>query len=128
MMSENFRMLIEKLKAKTLKKEALWTMTSRDNEFKLDFGKGAVTTDNWQSDQSGMELVDLAIFNDTGDKIDYISYDETEIEQYQMLLDLHTLAKSSYYRADETFLHIFKELDTNKTIGVERKRQDDLPF
>ncbi len=127
-MSENFRILIEKLKAKTIKKEALWTMTSRDNEFKLDLGKGAITIDNWPHDQSGIPLVDLAIFNDVGDKIDYIVYDESEKEHYEMLLDLHSLAKGSYYKVDETFQNIFKELDSNKTIGIERKRQDDLPF
>jgi hypothetical protein len=39
MIAENFKLLIEKLKLKTIKREACWTKTSRDEEYKLHLGK-----------------------------------------------------------------------------------------
>jgi len=127
MIPENFKTLVDKLKEKTTKKEAIWSKTSRDNEFKLDLGKGAITVDMWQNEDTSEQMVDIAVINERGDRVDsiYFSYDEKE--DYKCLVDLHALAKRAYYKVDETFKTIFKELDNGKTIGTERNA-DDLPF
>jgi hypothetical protein len=128
MIPENFKTLVDKLKAKTTKKEAIWSKTSRNDEFKLDLGKGAITVDSWQSEDTAEQLVDIAVINERGDRVDSIYFSSSEKEDYKYLIELHTLAKRAYYKVDETFKTIFKELDSEKTIGTERKTEDDLPF
>lgn len=127
MIPENFKILIDKLKEKTTRKEAIWSKTSRNDEFKLDLGKGAITVDRWLNEDTGEQLVDIAVINDRGDRIDSIYFNSTEKEDYKYLIELHSLAKRAYYKVDETFKSIFKELDSDKTIGTEKK-PDDLPF
>lgn len=129
MVPDNFKILVDKLKAKTTKKEAIWTKTSRSNEFKLDLGKGAITVDSWEADDDYKQLVDIAVINEDGDRVDSIQFSSMEKEDYKYLIELHAMAKRAYYKVDETFKTIFKELDSDKTIGTERKPSpDDLPF
>ena len=127
MIPENFKTLVDKLKDKTTKKEAIWSKTSRDDEFKLDLGKGAITLDRWLNEETNEQMVDIAVINDRGDRVDTIVFPSYEKEEYKYLVELHSLAKRAYYKVDETFKTIFKELDSDKTIGTERK-SDDLPF
>lgn len=126
MIPENFKTLVDKLIEKTTKREAIWSKTSRDDEFKLDLGKGAITTDRWTG-SSGESLVDIAVINERGDRIDSIYFSSTEKNDYEYLVELHSLAKRSYFKVDETFKSIFKELDSDKTIGKD-KSGDDLSF
>lgn len=125
MIPENYKLLIEKLKQKTLKKEANWSKTSADDEYKLDLGKGAITIDNWRD--NGKTYIDLSIINDRGDIIDRIYFPSGETEDYNLVLELHSLAKRAYYKIDETLKNIFKELDSDKPIGNVNP-VDDLPF
>lgn len=127
MIPENFKILVDKLKEKTTKKEAIWSKTSRDDEFKLDLGKGAITVDRWNGEDPDEQFVDIAVINDRGDRIDSIYFMSSEKEDFKYLVELHSLAKRAYYKVDETFKSIFKELDSDKTIGTEKK-PDDLPF
>jgi len=117
MISENFILLINKLKIKTINNEAIWSKTSRDNEYKLDLGKGAITVDSYSND--GIKFVDLAIINDRGDLVDRIWAASGNTEDYGLLMELHALARRAFYKVDETFLNIFKELDSNKIVGRE---------
>ncbi|WP_449438808.1 hypothetical protein [Pedobacter steynii] len=126
MIPDNFKTLIEKLTEKTSRKEIIWTKTSRDDEFKLALEKGAITIDRWNSDELNEQLVDMTVLNEDGDRIDYISFSYSEKDDFKSLADLHSLAKRAYYKVDETFKSIFKELDSNKTIG--REEETDLPF
>jgi hypothetical protein len=126
MIAENFKLLIEKLKLKTLKHEAIWTKTSREEEFKLDIGNISILTDNWFHEIADQQAIDVNIFNRDGEKIEGVIFTENEIE-FKTLLELHTLAKQSYYRIDETFKSIFEELDSNKIVGEKKKNElDDL--
>jgi hypothetical protein len=126
MIAENFKLLIEKLKRKTLKKEAIWTKTSRDEEFKLDIGNISILTDNWFHEIVNQQAVDINIFNRDGEKIEGILLTENELD-FKTLLELHNLAKQSYYRIDETFKSIFDELDSNRIVGEKKKNElDDL--
>jgi len=126
MIPENFKILIEKLKEKTLKKETIWTKTTRDDEFKLDFGQGAITVDQWSDDHDHVQYVDIAVFNERGDKIDTIYISSDNKDEYKCLEELHALAKRAYYIVDDTFKIIFKEIESDKVIGIEKKSDDSL--
>lgn len=119
-MTENFQLLVDKLKNKTLAKQAIWIKTSRDNEFRLELSKGAITTDNWVDENDGRSLVDLLIFNDNGDIIDRVVYSSEKDNDYGTLVELHSLAKKAYYKVDETLKGILEELDSDKTLGSEK--------
>ncbi|MFM2203875.1 MAG: hypothetical protein RLZZ605_839 [Bacteroidota bacterium] len=126
MIAENFRLLIEKLKYKSAKREAIWAKTSRDEEFKLHLGKVTLLTDCWYDEVTFNKKVDLVILNEDGEKIDGVILSKGE-DDYELLIELHTLAKQSYYKIDETFKSIFEELDSNKVIGEKNKHElDDL--
>jgi hypothetical protein len=126
MIAENFKLLIEKLKLKTIKREACWTKTSRDEEYKLHLGKITILSDCWLDEVSFNKKVDLIILNEDGEKIDGVILSKGD-DEYESLLELHTIAKQSYYKIDETFKSIFEELDSNKIVGEKKKNElDDL--
>ena len=126
MIAENFRLLIEKLKYKSSKREAIWAKTSRDEEFKLHLGKVTLLTDCWYDEVTFNKKVDLVILNEDGEKIDGVILSKGD-DEYESLLELHTRAKQSYYKIDETFKSIFEELDSNKVVGEKKKHElDDL--
>jgi hypothetical protein len=122
MITKNLEILIEKLKNKATVGKTNWKKTSRDTEFKLDFQKGAVVTDNWE-DAEGTH-VDLAVLNQNGDIIERVFYSIDDKEGYNKILEVYELAKKSYYKSDETIRNIFEELDSDKTVGTD----GDLPF
>ena len=101
MISEKIKILIEKLRSKTESKQAIWKKTSRDTEFKLEFQKGAVVTDNW-TDGEGLH-VDLAILNDNGDIVERVIYDYEQEEDYKKILEVYELAKKSYFKSNQCF-------------------------
>lgn len=121
MIPENFKILIDKLKKKTSKNEAIWSKTIRNDEFKLDLGKGAITIDMWLNEEPPGQFVDIAIINEQGEKVDSITINSIEKVDFEYLIDLHSLAKRSYFKVDETFKNIFKELDSDKVIGSKNK-------
>ncbi|OQP44881.1 hypothetical protein A4H97_11020 [Niastella yeongjuensis] len=130
MIPENYKALIVKLKQKTLNKETIWSKTSRNEEYKLVLDKGAITIDKWDSDS--VSYIDISIINDRGDVIDRIQVsDGEELNDYNLLSELHAAAKRAYYKVDETIKSIFIELDSSKIIGKENAPSDDvddLPF
>lgn len=128
MIPDSFTALLERLIEKTKKKQIIWAKTSRDNEFKVFLEKGAITTDNWYDPDIGDSAVDLAVYNERGDQIDRVSFFQAERKEYDDLVALHSLAKKSYFKVEETFEDILKQLNTDKTIGEDRKENDDLPF
>lgn len=125
MISENLKVLIDKLKKKTESGKAIWSKTSVETEFKLELQKGAITTDKWDDSQNGESLVDLLIINANGDVIERAVFGESEPIEYKQLLEVYELAKKSYYKVDETIKTIFDELDSENTVG---KGTNDLPF
>lgn len=129
MIPENLNALIKKLIDKTTSKKAVWSKTSRDSEFKLELNKGAIITDNWDDENSGMN-VDFSILNEFGDIIERIAFRHIDVDNYNTLMQLHNEAKRSYYKVDETIKTIFDELDSEKIVGRERSKDDlpDLPF
>lgn len=127
MIPENFKILIGKLKEKTLKKEAIWTKTTRDEEFKLDFGQGAITVDKWTDLQNHEQYVDIAVYNERGDKIDSIYFSSNDKDDFKFLEELHVISKRAYYIVDDTFKIIFKEIESDKIIG-NVKNSDEFHF
>jgi hypothetical protein len=125
MLSEKFKLLIEKLINKTNKREIIWSKTHRDDEYMLKVGNSTILIDCW-IDDSFQCTIELAIYNNSGDKIDGIIINEQQVD-YPFLLGLHAIAKQTYYNVDETFKSIFEELDSNKIIGEKKKNElDDL--
>lgn len=127
MIPNNIKDLIQALIEKTASKKAIWGKTSRPNEFKLNFEKGAVTTDFWD-DRRG-DTVDFAIYNNFGDRIDNFTATRGEPE-FDLLIDLHNAAKREFYKVDETISNLFNEVNEDKSIGKrEIEGEDDsLPF
>ncbi len=123
MIPNNYQKLIDKLIDKTQRNQAIWDKTSRENEYKLELGKGSITVDNWEHE---FEMhVDINLRNDRGDIVDSISRTKGTVD-YDSIMQLHTVAKKSFYKVDETIDSIFKELDSDKIIG--KRGSDDLPF
>jgi hypothetical protein len=118
MTPEYITTLIEKLKNKTLQHKAIWNSSSGADEYKLDFEMGAVTVDRWSIPEQNTEVVELVILNEDGNKIERVAFIEAEITDFNNLAELHTMAKRSFYKADDTIKNIFKELESDKTIGT----------
>jgi len=123
MIPENIKKLITALLQKTNAKEAIWGKTSRDNEFKLIFENGAVTTDQWDTS------IDFAIYNKLGDRIDAYYYNSGG-EDFDLLMQLHSAAKRNFYKVEDTVNGLFEELNSPKKIGKQEleKPEEDLPF
>lgn len=127
MIEQELKYLIQKLIEKTASKNAIWTRTSRDNEFKLELQNGAVTVDSWFNNISS---ADFAIINQNGDIIQRVVLNDDDAD-YQLLIELHELAKRAYFKVDDTIRSIFIELEQKKIVGKEDKtprKSDDLPF
>jgi len=126
MIPENYRTIINKLVEKTQRKQALWKKTSREDEYKISLGRGAVTTDKWFDPDRRKNYLDFRIWNEDGSIIDSIEAASSELDDYMILNELHVAAKRAYYKVDETINDIRKLLDSDDIIG--RTVEDDLPF
>src|SRR5688500_12065217 len=127
MIPDNFRQLLDRLIDKTSKKQAIWTKTSREHEFQVALEKATITVDKWTVD--GKKYADMAVYNTNGEQISRFATSIEKPDEYQHVLQLHSLAAKEYFKVDETFKDILKELDTDKTIGsAESPPSDDLPF
>ena len=124
MIPESYQKLIKKLVVKTRESKTLWNKTSGEDEYKLELEQGAITIDNYKN--TNRRFVDFRIWNDKGDVIDGIVFPEGT-EDYQTIIELHSIVKRKYYKVDEIVNDIFKELDNDKIIGKEED-DDNLPF
>lgn len=129
MIPQNITDLIKSILEKTASRKAIWGKTSRPNEYKLLFNKGAITTDNWTAEE-GKECADFAIYNSFGDKIDnyYASKGEKDFE---LLIELHNTANREFFKVDETIAGLINEINSDKSIGkreIEKEDEDNLPF
>lgn len=109
MIQEKYRDLIEKILLATEQKKIVWEKTSRDNEYKSEIGASMVTTDNWDS-PDGVINVDFAIWNSNGVQVDTVQAEQGTPE-YAELKKLHTAARASYLKADDTIADILNHLN-----------------
>ena len=107
MIPEKITNLIKAIIEKTNSKKATWGKTARENEFKLHFQNGAITTDWWTNDR-GVEFVDIAIYNSYGDRIDSYEAEKGE-DDYSILIEIHNVAKRDFFKVEETIENLFKE-------------------
>ena len=116
--------IIHKLIKKTQQKEADWKSTYQENEFALQFNVGKITI--WEGKEG--DVMTICIYNNSYELLlEQDFYKGTAA--HTMLADLHTLAKKSYYKREETIAEIIKELDTEGKIGQSTKEEEmDLPF
>ncbi|MCJ8290466.1 MAG: hypothetical protein HRT58_12435 [Crocinitomicaceae bacterium] len=121
--------LIKALTEKTLSKNAIWSKSSQNNEFKLFLEKGAVTT-AYLDNTYGNDSVDFSIYNVHGDRIDGYNAVRTD-PNFAILLDLYNSAKREFYKVDETITSLFDQVRNDGEIGkrlVDEAEDDDLPF
>jgi len=115
-MEVRIKNLIQLLQNKTENKEAIWSRTSGDNEFKIEINNSTITTDMWAD--SDTIYYDFAILNENGDVVERISVnDNFRFEEYQILSRLYDIVKNTYFKVDETIDNILLELNSNKKIG-----------
>jgi hypothetical protein len=109
--------IINIFKEKTISGDAVWTRTSSDNEFKIQFANATITTDNWFVDNK--MCFDFVILNQNGDTIERLSITDEDFlnSDYALLSSFYETVKNSYYKVDETIDSIIKELNTSKKIG-----------
>ena len=124
MIPDHFKILIDKLKIKANNKKTVWSKTSRETEFKLNLQNVAIVVDKWVHE--GVNYVDITIWNDDGIVIDQLRFSEADAEGFLLLSEIYALASRSYFKVEETFDIIFKELDGDGVIGL--KADDELPF
>jgi hypothetical protein len=124
--------LVEKLIDKTNNKETTWTQTSREDEYKINLNSGAITVSRNYNEMT------LIIYNDNSDQIFFETYTEDDDNEalYSYIKALHTNAKNSYYKVEETLTGILDELSKDGSVGKEDDPVppafdsfgDDLPF
>lgn len=117
-MDEKIIHILEQVIAKSKDRETVWNKTNRESEYKLKLSAGFITVDNWFVDSSN--YYDVNIFNKDGDKIFSIDVGEHHKDAnilYEKLKELHTLAVSIFYKADETLNSMFEELKKKGKVG-----------
>lgn len=112
MIDQRYKDLIEKLIKGTELKRLNWEKTKRQTEFKVELGSSYITVDNWVLD-TGIQCVDMAVYNGRGELIDRIAYenDAEEGEDYKEVLRLYQVAERAYLKVDETFDEIMSQLN-----------------
>lgn len=112
MIEKAIQEIIDKLIKGTKLKKINWERTERKSEFKVELGSSVVTTDNWLL-ETGVECVDLALWNSKGEVAKRVAYENNEAEgaDFNTLLELYSLAKNSYFQVDDTIAEIMSHLD-----------------
>jgi hypothetical protein len=121
-MEVRIKNLIFLLKNKTINKEAIWSRTSGENEFKIEFNNATITTDMWYIEDK--LFYDFAILNENGDTIERISVNtlDSDYDDYMIISDFYDVIKNNYFKVDETIDSILIELNSSAKIGSNKKK------
>lgn len=140
----NYLELVKMLLLKSEKREVIWQIILED-EFKLTLKSGAITiSKNWDFKEEAYIII-FRLYNISGDKIyEFWAYSNLPLEldapdelNYDILQKLHAIARSSYYKVEETIENIVKEINNNTEVGLKEKPKEsddpnsdlsDLPF
>jgi hypothetical protein len=118
-MKEKIAQIIKGLINKTKKDQAVWKRTSRRDEFMLRFSHGTATIDLW-IETVGTNITnvsDFRLYDNDGYAIYSITCSKLELpNEYLLLKELHSAAKESFYKEDETINSILQEINSNKTL------------
>jgi len=135
-MNQDIIKLVQLLTQKTKLRGVIWNETSAENQYKLNFDDSYVLIDQrW----IGMDYdkYSFQLRNKEGKVLD--SIDSEDQSQYaEQLRELFASIVNAYYKVEETYESIFKELSTNSKVGKEeapppkeksaKNLDDDLPF
>ncbi len=112
-MEKKYKELIDKLISSTLSKKISWERSKRESEYRVKLGPNTVTTDNWTLFETGVECVDLGIWNQHNVLIDHIAYEDNDAErvEYRELFKLYSVARDSFFKVDDTISDIMSFLD-----------------
>ncbi|MFV0420037.1 MAG: hypothetical protein ACK5KT_15065 [Dysgonomonas sp.] len=129
MISEKYKVLIDRLVSSTKKKLIKWEQTSSESKFKAKIGIGTITIEKaieWDINGNPTgEYSRLAIINDEGIEADCIHLDNNLSNQtdYNLLEELYEVASDSTLKISDTIQSMLDELDKLDDIG---KELDDL--
>ena len=121
-MTEKVSQIINKLKTRTLAREAVWHNTSRETEFQLLLPSGRITVDRWTIPDRG-EVADFRIYNKEGREV-AAEGGEARSADFQIIGSLHDAIMTRKFNVEETLTGIEKELEAKGTIGGE----EEIPF
>jgi hypothetical protein len=107
----NIVKLIEKIKLKTLERKLVWENTSRETEYKCIFSSGEfITIDRWWETATNSNFSDFWVYNSSGGKVDRV-FTSLPSAEYDFLIGLYEVVVKSVTKSDETYDHLFGELD-----------------
>lgn len=109
--------IIQLLQEKTISNNAIWSRTSSNNEFKIEFENATITTDNWFVDNR--IHYDFVILNENGDTIERITVSDEDFlsQEYSVISKFYDIVKNNYFKVDATINNIINELFNNDKIG-----------
>jgi hypothetical protein len=137
MLNENLKKLIDSILAKTKARKLKWLETSGEEEFKLNLNSGSVFVNSWFDDFTGEENIRIEIYNEGNRKIENYTISESNgSHEYQLLSDLHSEVKRSFFKVEETYKGMLEELGNEEIVGNDEKQDnagssyddDDIPF
>jgi hypothetical protein len=102
--------LIDMLTIKTNNRVLTWEKTARSTEYQTELKRGRVTSDLWYIPEGEEWRADIAVYNDSGEKVEYIQASQKDTD-YQTLYTLWNIINNSYLKVDETINGIMKELE-----------------
>lgn len=101
--------LVKMLTIRTAESRIRWTRTESESKYRIEFGNGSVTVDNWVN--KGKKFANLSIYNKEGYKLeDFRFNDQTEFQWFDLVDKLHTVIEKKYLEADFTADRIIDEL------------------
>lgn len=111
MIPDKMKVLINKLIEQTSAGNLSWNKSSRETEYVTTFKAGRITSDLWMDEETGQDLIDLSIYNNNGDRIEYLCFPKEATLLYNEIYNLYNVIQRDYLKADETIDGIFSELE-----------------
>lgn len=124
MNNEKLNNLIDKLNDKTVAKQANWTKSSGDQEFKISLKTGPLTIQKFRDYSYQNQMVIVSIYNLDGNLIENYEIQEG-MSGYDSANELFLNVKRVFYKVEETVDSILDQLDSDDILGEE---EQDLPF
>lgn len=118
--------------SKTESKKATWNKASGQDQYTILLDNGSITI--WRYDDEDGANVIISILNSNYDEIYKERFDERNNDPnlINLLKDLHTAAKNSYFKVEETIEGILGEISSQEAIGrieeSDEPEDDGLPF
>ena len=118
--------VINGLLQKSLSKEVVWDVTSKSNIFVVYFKDSSLVIN--QHDNQNDLWISVDIINYNGEKIDGFWIADNEGDDWAIINELFSIARRSALAIDNTIHGMLSEINSTKTIGQKKKKEDDKGF